>query len=210
MTSTRTDRKADTRRRVVRAAAAAIREHGPEAVGVAAVMKEVGLTHGGFYAHFPSKDALTAAAVEDMLASGRGRFETVTAGLSGAAALEAFIDAYVSARHRDGPRHGCPLALLASDIARQPVAVREAFDAGYRRLVRRIADCLDADARPSPEILARSALAEMAGAVALSRAVVDIAESDALLAVTREAVKARLAAAAPPLAKPPAPEPARS
>ena len=194
MTEARTDRKAETRRRVVRAASAAIREKGPEAVGVAAIMKEVGLTHGGFYAHFPSKDALTAAAVDDMLAGGRGRFEQVTAGLDGAEALGAFVDAYVSAIHRDAPRHGCPLALLASDIARQPAPVREAFDAGYRRLVARIAERLPADARPSPQLLARSALAEMAGAVALSRAVADPAESDALLAVTRDAVKARLGA----------------
>ena len=66
------------------------------------------------------------------------------------------------------------------------------FDAGYRRLVSRIASHLPADARPSPELLARSVLAEMAGAVALSRAVADRTESDALLAVTRDAVKARL------------------
>ncbi len=204
MTQARTDRKADTRRRVVKAAAAAIRERGPEAVGVAAVMKDVGLTHGGFYAHFASKDELTAAAVDDMLSGGRGRFETITAGLSGPAALGAFVDNYVSARHRDGPRHGCPLALLASDIARQPAAVREVFDAGYRRLVARIASHLPADVRPSPELAARSALAEMAGAVALSRAVADPAESDALLAVTREAVKARLGAPSSP-----PPEPAR-
>ncbi len=208
MTEPRSDRKAETRRRVLRAASAAIREKGPEGVGVAAVMKEAGLTHGGFYAHFASKDALTAAAVEDMLLSGRDRFGKVTADLAGPAALAAFVDTYVSAQHRDAPRYGCPLALLASDIARQPGAVREVFDAGYRRLVARIAAELPATARPSPELLARSALAEMAGAVALSRAVADTAESDALLAVTREAVKARLGAASPPSIPSP-PEPTR-
>ncbi len=78
-------------------------------------------------------------------------------------------------------------------MSRQPAALREAFDAGLRRLVGRIAGLLPDGTRPSPEALARSLLAEMAGAVGLSRAVSDPAQSDEILAVTRAAVKARLA-----------------
>ena len=183
---------AETRRRVVAAAAAAIRAHGPDRVGVAAVMRQAGLTHGGFYAHFPCKDALVAAAVEHMLDGGDARFAGLVRGRRGRAALQAVVEAYVSPRHRDRPQHGCPFALLAPDVARQPEPVRRAFAQGLERFVARLCSHLPDTAHPSREAFARALLCEMAGAVALARALPDRDASDAFLAGARAALDARL------------------
>lgn len=185
------DHKEKTREKVVKTAARALRREGPDRLGVAGVMAEAGLTHGGFYAHFSSKDALLAAAIEEAFAHGRRRFQEATGGQTGRAALDAYVDMYVSERHRDSRERGCPITALAGDIARQDGEVRAAFDAGVRSLAAGLAGLLP-DHDPA---LASSLLAEMAGAVTLSRAVSDPALSDDLLAQSRAAIKARVAAA---------------
>src|SRR5204862_4389718 len=95
--------KQETRKKVVRAAAAAVRKKGPDGVGVAEVMAEAGLTHGGFYAHFPNKEALVVAAIEEAFAQNGRRFNRLTEGMTARDALEAFVDAYVSTEHRVSP-----------------------------------------------------------------------------------------------------------
>src|SRR6266436_6335451 len=95
--------KQETRQKVVRAAAAAVRAKGPDGVGVAEIMADVGLTHGGFYAHFPSKEALGQS---------RRRFTRMTEGMGRDQALAAFVDAYVSTEHRSNPQRGCPISTL--------------------------------------------------------------------------------------------------
>src|SRR6185503_536618 len=92
--------KQETRKKVVEAAAAAVRAKGPDGVGVAEIMGEVGLTHGGFYAHFPNKEALVVAAVEEAFGQSARRFARMLEGMDGAASLDAFVDAYVSMDHR--------------------------------------------------------------------------------------------------------------
>lgn len=185
------DHKEKTREKVVKTAARALRREGPERLAVAGVMAEAGLTHGGFYAHFASKDALLSAAIEEAFAHGRRRFAETVEGLSGQAALEAYVDMYVSERHRDSRERGCPITALAGDIARQDGEVRAAFDKGVRSLTGGLARMLpDGDSA-----MAGSLLAEMAGAVTLARAVSDRALSDDLLAQSRAAIKARVAAA---------------
>lgn len=86
--------KAETRKKVVKAAAAALRAKGPDGVGVADIMAEVGLTHGGFYAHFPSKAALLAAALDEAFGQSRRRYDRMGDGASKAQQLAQFIDAY--------------------------------------------------------------------------------------------------------------------
>jgi TetR/AcrR family transcriptional repressor of nem operon len=183
--------KEETRRKVVRAAAAAMRARGPDGVGVAEVMAEAGLTHGGFYAHFPSKEALVAAAVEEAFAEGRRRFARANEGLSRDAALAAFIDAYVSLDHRDNPQHGCPVSTLVNDLPRQGPMARRAFDAGVEAMIEGLAARLPEVDAASRRDLASSLVAEMAGAVALSRAVSDRALAARLLDASRARVKAR-------------------
>ena len=175
---------------MVTAAAAAVRARGPDGVGVAEIMKEVGLTHGGFYAHFPSKEALIAAAVEEAFEQGRRRFGRITDELEGLEAFGAFVDTYVTMEHRAAPERGCPLATIASDLPRQGPAVRAVFDAGVAGLIGRIANWLPGDPAER-EGQASSLVAEMAGAVSLSRAVSDDAMAARFLEQSRRRIRAR-------------------
>ena len=183
--------KEETRQKVVKAAAAAVRAKGPDGVGVAEIMKEVGLTHGGFYAHFPSKEALVAAAVGEAFDQGRRRFGRITGDKTGLEAFDAFVDAYVSMDHRAHPQRGCPIATIASDLPRQGAAVREVFDAGVTGLISRIAGWLPGDDAQERQDLAGSLVAEMAGAVSLSRAVSDDAMARRFLDQSRKRIAAR-------------------
>lgn len=183
--------KQETRQKVVKAAARSVRAKGPEGVSVAEVMAEAGLTHGGFYAHFPNKEALVAAAIEEAFGQSARRFGKVTDGLSKAEALATFVDLYVTPEHRAHPERGCPLAGLSSELPRQGPPVREAYERGVQRLVGRIADWLP-DGMADRESLAASLVAEMAGIVALSRAIADDDEAERLLAAARGRIKNRM------------------
>ena len=186
------EHKARTRERVLIEAAAAIRANGPDRIGVAGLMGNAGLTHGGFYAHFKSKDDLVAQAISYMFEESRERFFKHTEHPDAAVALAQYIDMYVSQRHRDAPERGCPLPSLSGDLARMPAAARKRFTAGLDSLTRSIARRLKELGRPAPERLAASMLAEMVGAIALSRAMEDPAASNRLLESSREALKARI------------------
>ncbi|MEW5686124.1 MAG: TetR/AcrR family transcriptional regulator [Pseudomonadota bacterium] len=183
--------KEETRKTIVKAAATAVRAKGPDGVGVAEIMAEAGLTHGGFYAHFPNKEALVAAAVEEAFGQSGRRFQKITAGMAPAEALSVFVDSYVSSEHRAHPARGCPLATLSSDLPRQGPTVREAYESGVRGLIGRIAGWLPED-RADRRGLATSLVAEMAGIVALSRAIADDAEAEDLLAGARARIKNRM------------------
>ena len=180
--------KEETRKKVVRAAATAVRAKGPDGVGVAEIMAEAGLTHGGFYAHFPSKEALVVAALEEAFGQSSRRFARMTDGLSSAEALSTFVDAYVSNEHRVHPERGCPIATLSSDLPRQGEAVRAVYEGGVRRLI----DRLEAWLPEGRGGLGPSLLAEMAGAVSLSRAMSDDDAADRLLSDARHSLKTRM------------------
>jgi TetR/AcrR family transcriptional repressor of nem operon len=183
--------KEETRKKVVRAAAAVVRAKGPDGVGVAEIMAEAGLTHGGFYAHFPNKEALVAAAIEEAFGQSRRRFARMTEGMSPNEALETFVDAYVSADHRNNPQRGCPISTLTNDLPRQGPLVRAAFDTGVANLIGRLEAWLPEGDAAARRGLASSLMAEMAGAVALARAVSDEALADEVLIGSRDRIKAR-------------------
>lgn len=187
--------KQETRKAILKAAARAIRTGGPERVSVADVMGEAGLTHGGFYAHFRSKEALVSAAITAMFESAGRKSARWTEGLDGLSAFNAFVDRYLSSDHRDDPGQGCPMTTLSADVARSGGEAQAAFDAGVARLIAGIARRLLIDDDEGRASLAASLVAEMAGAVTLSRAVSDPALSDRLLDASRAAVKARAAQA---------------
>lgn len=180
-----------TRNRVVKIAAAQMRKRGPDNVGVADVMSRAGLTHGGFYAHFNSKDDLIAAAVGRMFEESRARFREWTQGKDRPDALRAYINAYVSKAHRDKPESGCAVAALSSDIHRQGAKARAAYDAGITGLAEAIAGLLPTPDPAKRRALAFSMLAEMTGAVAAARAVGDATLSDEILSSARRALRAR-------------------
>src|SRR3954468_1809193 len=110
------DHKAHTRQTVLAEAGKAIRKVGPHQVSVAEVMKRAGLTHGGFYAHFKSKDAMLVAAIEQMLEAARVRWLTLTSDLPPKDGLAKYINWYLSKEHRDAREVGCTVAALASNL----------------------------------------------------------------------------------------------
>jgi len=187
------EHKAKTRDRILDVAARAIRASGPDKVAVAAVMAEAGLTHGGFYAHFPSKDALISAAVGRMFDDAAQRNRAIREGAEASAALCAYIDAYLSRIHRDTPETGCPLPALSAELSRLGPAARGALGEGLTRMTDQLARRLSELSPPpnDPNAMAASMIAEMVGAMALSRAVADPAQSDQILFTARAAVKAK-------------------
>jgi TetR/AcrR family transcriptional regulator, transcriptional repressor for nem operon len=177
--------KAQTRLRIVESAARAIRSSGPERLGVSDVMASVGLTHGGFYAHFPSKDALVTEAVDAMFGDARRR-----AGLDAAmvddpaearAAFRTYLASYLSPQHRDHAERGCPLPALAADMARGAGDAQQRFAKGIADMTARIASVLDRLGVADANVQAGAVVAQMAGAVGLARAVGKGAQSDAIL-----------------------------
>jgi TetR/AcrR family transcriptional repressor of nem operon len=184
--------KQETKERVVTIAAKMLREKGPDGVGVAEVMREADLTHGGFYAHFPSKDAFLTEALNKVLEQAAEKRRQVAEGLPPREALGAYIDYYVSASHRDHPGHGCPLVALNSELPRQSKKFRTAFDEGVKRLTAWLEQLLTAAHIPDAEKRAAATLSAMVGAVALARAVTDKRLSDELLQTARSGIKAQL------------------
>ena len=186
------EHKQKTRERVLKAAAKAIRAEGPHRIGVAAVMAEAGLTHGGFYAHFASKDDFIAAAVGQMFVEGRARLERAMEGRSPAQGLKTYLDFYLSAGHRDTRTSGCPLPFLSADAPRLTGPSRDQFAQGVAGLSDRLTDVLKQLGHSDAEETGSSMLSEMVGAVALARAEPHPERSDTILARTHASLIRRL------------------
>ena len=186
------DYKAKTRKKVLAEAAKTMRAEGVQGMGVAHVMAKAGLTHGAFYAHFDSKDALIAETIQEMALAARGKFDTVTAELGPADALRKYVAFYLSARHRDNTDTSCPLPWLAGEIARLDAASRKRYGTSVAGLTEVLAVRLRALDHANADAAAGSVVAELVGALALSRAVADKAQSDLILARSRDSILARL------------------
>lgn len=176
-------RKQQTHDRIVETAAQVMREAGFWGVGVADVMKRAGLTHGGFYAHFESRDALLSEAVTHAGCDSAGRLAKSMAQRQarGASPLRALVEAYLSDAHLAGVAQGCPVAALAGEMPRQSEAVAQAAAARVHKLVATVRGCLPEQAADQAGVVA----AQMVGALQLARALGDNAEGRALLAATR-------------------------
>jgi AcrR family transcriptional regulator len=173
-------RKEATHNRIVGAAARAIRRSGYDGTGVANIMKEVGLTHGGFYAHFASREAMLAEAADQAGAESVATLTRVAAAAPPQEALRSLIEAYLSKEHVADAETGCPVAALGSEMPRQAPKVR-------RAATRRIKELVDVVARHSPDQGEPGAygnalvtVATMVGALVLARAVDDPKLSEAL------------------------------
>lgn len=195
--------KARTRARIVEAAARAFLERGVEGVGIAEVMHAAGLTHGGFYAHFASKDALLAEAARRGLDDSRRAFVRDASAGDPNAPLREVIRRYVSRAHRDLPAEGCAMPALAADIAREPEEVRHAFTQGLEELVEALMDVVPGETPEARRDAALALAASMSGAVALARAVDDPELSDRVLLATRRFLWATMAEGAPAAAATP-------
>ena len=156
-----------------------IRESGITGVGVDALAKAAGLTHGGLYRQFGSKDRLVAEALAQALAAGgeKTRAELATGG-----SLATVVARYLSAEHRDAPGGGCAIAAIGPEAARQGGGIRHAFTHGVRDFAARLAAVMPGRAAQPPEDAALAAVATLVGALVLARAVDDAALSDRILA----------------------------
>ena len=154
---------AQTRRRIVEAASCEFRKCGIVATGLNNLMKAAGLTHGGFYKHFASKDQLVAEATVSAM-------DSILEELAAHPTVNSAVAGYLSTRHRDNPASGCPLAAIGGELARSDKKTRAAATAGFVRLV----DILAGKARTAD--VRRQALVSavtMIGAVTMSRVVSD-------------------------------------
>ncbi|HEX7243732.1 MAG TPA: TetR/AcrR family transcriptional regulator [Longimicrobiaceae bacterium] len=181
------EHKEETRRRILEAASRAYREEGVSGVGIGELMQSIGLTHGGFYAHFPSKDALVAEACEAARSEMAARLFDDADAVGGAEGLRRVIRGYVSRLHRDDPGTGCVMPALAADASRASPEVRAGFTGALRALLGRLGRLLrtgGAGSDPPPDealVLASG----MVGAVLLARAVDDPELSDRILLAAR-------------------------
>jgi len=165
------DHKQETRERIIRTAARRFREDGVEAVGVAALMADAGLTHGGFYAHFPSKEALVAAACAEGFDQSRSRLRQVIERRPAGERVAALAEAYLAPAHRDNPGQGCVAAAIGPEIARHPPETRAEFTRGLRGLLQLAEEALrddGADPAAAPQIVST-----MVGALTMARATAD-------------------------------------
>ena len=176
-----TEHKQETRARVLREAASAIRAKGPDGVAVTDIMARAGLTHGGFYAHFASKNELVGEAVSTMFDEVRDRMATVGGGQDAKTSLRNVLAYYLSAEHRDDHAGGCPMPALSGDLTRAKGPARACFTQGVTDMAARIAAGLQSIGIENAEREAFAVQAQLVGAVSLARAVDCETLSDAIL-----------------------------
>jgi TetR/AcrR family transcriptional repressor of nem operon len=173
------EKAAENRERILAAASRLFREKGFDGIGVDAIMEEAGLTHGGFYRHFRSKDDLAAEATARGLARG-GEM------LAAHDRLADYVDAYLSPEHLADRGGGCSMAALGCDIARQGAGVRGGLTAYLRQRLDRLAGWFGGS-RAARRRQAIATLSGVVGAMVLARAVDDPALADEILTAARQA-----------------------
>lgn len=184
--------KERTRQRILDEAAAIMRVVGTEGIGVAALMKRAGLTHGGFYAHFTSRDDLVANVVDRMFIETKQKLKGLSTLPEGADRLSCLIDSYLSAEARKIPEQNCPMPSLAGEASRLPQEARDRFTLGIEEMHGLVARSLKAMGHAEPDALASSVQAELIGAMALARAIQDDELAEKKLAASRSQLKRRL------------------
>jgi len=172
------EQAAANREKILEVAGALFRERGFDGIGVADIMKRAGLTHGGFYGHFASKDDLAAEITARVLGRS-GWMERLTG--TQKPSFSDVVRQYLSPRHRDDPGRGCLFAALGSDVVRQPRSVRRAFTEGLRLRVDALARLAPGRSAAGRRQKALATMAELVGALILSRAVDDPKFSDEIL-----------------------------
>jgi AcrR family transcriptional regulator len=179
-TKSTANRKQETHDRIVEVAARAIRRSGYNGTGVADIMKEAGLTHGGFYAHFDSRDALLAEAADRAGAEAVALAAKVAASAPPGQALQAMLQAYLSPQHIASIETGCPVAALCSEMPRQAPEVRRAATIHIKEMVDLFARQMPEWGQSQAHERAMALVCSMIGAAVLTRAVDDPRLSEAL------------------------------
>jgi TetR/AcrR family transcriptional repressor of nem operon len=165
--------KQQTRERIVKAAARRFRSRGSEGAAISDLMRDLRLTHGGFYRHFDSKEALFVQAFEHGLEESRRKFASLVAQAAPGDRLKAFIDGYLDVGHCGNPAEGCPLATLGAEVARRPRKTRAAFQRALDRHIEFIARLIPGEDEDERERKAMTLLSGMAGTLAAARLMSD-------------------------------------
>ena len=179
---------AQNRERILASAARLFREQGISATGVDAITEDAGLTHGGLYSQFGSKEAIAAEAIQFALTRSKRVWQRTLERNPGMRALPAIVDGYLSRAHRDAPGNGCVVAALGTDIARQPRRVRQAFTREIKNDLEFLSRLMPNGGGEDRFEDAIVAFASMAGALILARAVNDEELSDLILKSTAKRV----------------------
>jgi len=182
------EQAAENREKIIHTAAKLFREKGFDGIGVADLMKAAGLTHGGFYGHFSSKDDLMTQAceraVDELLQAGAERKQ-----IHSANSYEAFVENYLSRAHRDHPGDGCLMAALGAEAARQNSTVRSAFTSAAKRFLSALMEIIPAPNKVKARERALTTLAMLVGAQVIARAVDDEEMSQEVLGLAMKKAK---------------------
>ncbi|MEY2861198.1 MAG: hypothetical protein RL392_1656 [Pseudomonadota bacterium] len=174
--------------RIVDAAARAIRRSGYDGTGVADIMKEAGLTHGAFYAHFASREAMLAEAADRAGAQSNAMAASVVAAVPPEQSLRALVQVYLSKAHLEGIESGCPISALGSEMPRQSPEVRRAATLRIKEMIDLVSRQFPDWGQPGAHERALVTVATMVGTLVLARAVDDPALSDGLCTATLKSV----------------------
>ena len=189
------EHKLETHARIVKRASVRLREKGAHGIGVADLMKDAGLTHGGFYAHFDSREALVIEAFAYAMDRSTERWRKLGEQTPPDKRLATIVDSYLTTVHRDDPGHGCAVPTLGAEIARESPKTRKAFAAKLEQMVDMLAEQIPALPRKTARKQAMATLATMMGTLVLARIGGNGEFSDEILAAGREAVLDRAAPA---------------
>ena len=187
-----------TRNRIVEHASRALRQSGADSMSVSDLMNLAGLTHGGFYLHFESREALVIDAFAMAMDRTIAQWMNLTKAMPVEQRLEVFVDSYLSPKHRDDRAHGCVLPALGTDIARSSKQAQRIFARKFGEMIAVVAGFFPEKPPKQARRIATAALAPMMGSVALARAVGDDKLSDEILGAGRQALCGPSAKRKPP------------
>jgi TetR/AcrR family transcriptional regulator, transcriptional repressor for nem operon len=188
------EHKLETHARIVKKASVRLREKGAHGIGVADLMKDAGLTHGGFYAHFDSRDALVIEAFTYAMDRGTERWRKLAESTPPDQRLKAIVEAYLTPEHRDDPGHGCAIPTLGAEIARESPRTRKAFAARLEQMIDVLAAQNPDQPRKDARKQAMATIATMMGTLVLARIAGSGEFSDEIMGAGREAALDRVAA----------------
>jgi len=180
------EHKQETHDRIVKKASVRLREKGAHGIGVADLMKEAGLTHGGFYAHFDSREALVIEAFAYAMDRSMENWRKITDEVAPEKRLALIAESYLSALHRDNPGHGCSIPALGAEIARESPKTRKAFAGKLDEMIEMMADYIPNQPRKAARKQAIATLAAMAGTMLLARIAGSSELSDEVLKVGKD------------------------
>jgi TetR/AcrR family transcriptional regulator, transcriptional repressor for nem operon len=182
------EHKLETHARIVKKASVRLREKGAHGIGVADLMKEAGLTHGGFYAHFDSREALMIEAFAYAMERSTERWRKLAEQTAPAKRLASIVESYLTPAHRDDPGHGCAVPTLGADIARESPKTRKAFAAKLEQMIDMMAEQIPDVPRKAARKQAMATIATMMGTLVLSRIAGNSEFSAEILGAGRDAV----------------------